>query len=224
MNANSNGNFHAHPRDPRHQCLIYEGAPSKQLPALAAMIQQKLAEGYRCLYLNSRPMVAGIRSQLAAMGMDVANETANARLVLSSEYTVLADGSFDVDLMLRKLEDALDQALEDGYKGLWATGDMSWEFGSHKNFQRLMEYEHRLEELFCERPELCGICQYHQDTLPREAPREALLTHQTIFINETLSRINPYYVPSGTANEQRATAAELDNVIIALHQLQNMES
>ncbi len=35
--------------------------------------------------------------------------------------------------MLHKLEDALDQALSDGYKGLWATGDMTWEFGSEKN-------------------------------------------------------------------------------------------
>ncbi len=41
-----------------------------------------------------------------------------------------ADGSFDVPMMLANLEEALDQALRDGYKGLWATGDMTWEFGS----------------------------------------------------------------------------------------------
>jgi hypothetical protein len=31
--------------------------------------------------------------------------------------------------MMAKLEDAVTQALADGYKGLWATGDMGWEFG-----------------------------------------------------------------------------------------------
>jgi hypothetical protein len=183
-------------RESRHQCLIYEGSPSQQLPALASMIVRKLDEGHRCLYLNSRPMVAGMRSCLAAKGVDVVSDVAKARLVLSSE-PASTDGDFDTDMMLDSLEDALDQALDDGYEGLWATGDMTWEFGSEKNLAKLMAYEYRLEELMLKRPELSGICQYHQDTLPREATRQALLTHPLIFVNETLSRVNPEYAPSG---------------------------
>jgi len=181
------------------------------------MIQRKLDENQRCLYLNSRPMV-GIRSCLAALGIDVQREIANTRLVLSSDSVASADGGFDVGLMLRSLEDALDQALGDGFKGLWATGDMTWEFGSEKIFAKLMEYEYRLEELFCRRHELCGICQYHQDTLPREVSRQALLTHRMIFVNETLSRLNPHYVPSALSNERLATNPELGQQITALRQ------
>ena len=187
-------------RESRHQCLIYEGSPSLQLPALAALIKRKLDEGHRCLYLNSRPMVAGLRSALAAIGIDVVGDVAKARLVLSSEPVTSADGDFNVGTMLDMLEEALDQTLSDGYVGLFATGDMTWEFGSEKNFAKLMDYEYRLEELMHKRPELCGICQYHQDTLPPEATQQALLTHRTLFINETLTRINPSYVPSGLAN------------------------
>lgn len=178
----------------RHQCLIYKGPPSIQLPALAAIIKQKLAEGHRCMYLNSRPMVAGMRSYLAAIGVDVAGDVDKAQLIFSSEPATDADGNFNIDSMLYKLEDALDQALSDGYKGLWATGDMTWEFGSEKNFSKLMEYERRLEILFQKRPALCGICQYHQDTLSPEAIQQGLMTHQTIFVNETLSRVNPHFV------------------------------
>jgi hypothetical protein len=197
MNGKSNGKLWLMESESRHQCLIYSGPPSQQLPALAAVIKRKLDEGYRCLYLNSRPMVSGVRSYLAAMGIDVESEVTKRRLVLSSETIASADGGFDSDMMLEKLEDALDQALSDGYTGLWATGDMTWEFGSEKNLAKLMDYEYRLEELMHERQELCGICQYHQDTLPREVTRNALLTHRTLFINETLSRVNPSYVPSG---------------------------
>ena len=184
----------------RHQCLVYKGPPSQQLPGLAAMMKRKLAEGHRCLYLNSRPMVAGIRSCLAAMDIDIEGAITNGNLVLSSESIVSVDGSFDVDLMLQKLEDALDQALSEGYAGLWATGDMTWEFGPDKDFSKLMEYEYRLEELMLKRPELCGICQYHQDTLPHEVMRQALQTHRALFINETLSHINPDYIPSRLPN------------------------
>jgi DcmR-like sensory protein len=210
-------------RESRHQCMIYEGAPSQKLPMLTAMIRQKLDEGYRCLYLNSAPMVAGVRSYLAATGTDVANEIAKARLVLSSEPTT-PGGGFDVDRMLFKLEDALDQALNDGYKGLWATGDITWEFGPEKDFSRLLEYEWRLEELFRKRPELCGICQYHRDTLPREAMRQGLLTHHTIFINETLSHINPHYTESGLSARQKATNPEMDEIVTALCQAEDMKS
>jgi hypothetical protein len=224
MNAKLNGKLRVLEREPRHQCLIYDGPPSKQLPAMAAVIKRMLDGGHRCLYLNSRPMVAGIKSCLASIGVDVVSEVAKARLVLSSESFTSVKGDFDIDVMLHKLEDALDQALKDGYIGLWASGDMTWELGSEKNFPKLMEYEHRLEELFCKRPELCGICQYHQDTLPREVTRGALLTHRMIFVNETLSRINPHYVPSALANEPMASNLDLDKMLTALRQLQSAKA
>jgi len=56
---------------PRHQCLIYKGSPSLQLSAIAALVRQKVNENYRCLYLNSPVMVAGMRCYLAAAGIDV---------------------------------------------------------------------------------------------------------------------------------------------------------
>jgi hypothetical protein len=188
---------------------------------LASMIKRKLGESYRCMYLNSRPMVASMRSCLAALGLDVVSELAKVRLVLSSDPAVSADGNFDIDSMLHKLEDAVEQALYDGYKGLWVTGDMTWEFGSEKNFAKLMEYEWRLEKMFQKLPGLQGICQYHHDTLPREVTRQGLLTHRTIFINETLSRINPHYVTSDILTDQTTRNPELDEMIHALCQSQN---
>jgi hypothetical protein len=72
----------------RHQCLIYEGAPSRHLPAVAAATLDKLQQNYRCLYLNSPPMVAGMRSYLAAAGVDVAHEVGKASLVLSAKRSL----------------------------------------------------------------------------------------------------------------------------------------
>jgi hypothetical protein len=179
----------------RHQCLVYEGSPVTYLPTLTALIVQKLKENYRCLYLNSPPMVAGMRSYLYAAGIDVPREVMKGCLVLSSNQGYLNHGGFDIDRMLGLLDDALDQALKDGYQGLWATGDMNWEFGPEKDFSKLLEYEWRLEEFFRTHPAISGICQYHTDVLPRDVVRQGLMTHQSIFINDTLSRLNPHYVP-----------------------------
>lgn len=185
----------------RHQCLIYEGAPSGSLSALAAVIRDKLNANHRCLYLNSPTMVAGMRSYLAAAGVDVQSCIAKGSLVLSSALDHLVDGSFHCEQMMRKLDDAVKQSLNDGYQGLWATGDMSWEFGPDKDFKKLLEYEMNLEKYFREQPCLSGICQYHVDALPREAVQQATLTHQSFFINNTLSRLNPDYLPPERVQE-----------------------
>lgn len=186
----------------RHQCLVYEGAPSAHLPALAAVIRDKLKENHRCLYLNSPAMVAGLRSYLFPAGVNASDEVMKGSLILSSEQGHLQNGRFDIDRMLRMLDHAVDQALANGYQGLWATGDMSWELGPEKDFSKLLEYEWRLEEYFQKQPALSGICQYHTDTLPLEVVRQGLLTHRAIFINETLSWLNSQYRERDTTSSK----------------------
>jgi hypothetical protein len=189
----------------QHRCLIYDGAPSLQLSVLAAVAVEYLRANYRCLYLNSPTMVAGMRTYLAAAGVEVATAVQRGALVLTSDQDHLIDGDFDVDRMLALLDHATKQALSDGYVGLWASGDMSWEFGAEKNLTKLLAYEVGLEELMRTQRALRGICQYHRDILPVEAVQVALYAHPTLFINETLSRLNPHYHQIGDSlNAARA--------------------
>ena len=178
---------------PRHQCLVYTGAPSTQLRALAVTMRERLEANWRCLYLNSPPMVAGISSALAAAGVDVEHERRKGSLLLVSDQSHLKDGRFDPDIMLGRLRTEIADALADGYVGLWASGDMTWEFGPERDFAKLAEYERGLEALFLAQPALSGICQYHADMLPDEAVHQALTLHPTLYVNETLSRLNAQY-------------------------------
>jgi len=116
-------------------------------------------------------MVAGIRSYLAAPGLNVAAQVDQRALILSSEQQHLIHGNFDVASMLAMLEEVVNGALNDGYVGLWATGDMGWDFGDEKNFDKLLEYEYGLEQIFRRFPQLSGVCQYHQGALPMDAVR-----------------------------------------------------
>jgi hypothetical protein len=197
----------------RHQCLIYTGAPSRHLSALAVTLRAKLWRNYRCLYLNSPPMVAGIRSYLAAAGIDVEAEIARGSLVLSAEQGHLIDGHFDVGRMISTLGIALEQALRDGFAGLWATGDMTWEMGPQKDFSRLMDYEWRLEEFMREHPEMSGICQYHAETLPREILRQGLLAHRSLFVNETLALVNPHFLRGEAYSAMAVQSAEVESAL-----------
>jgi hypothetical protein len=188
--------------------MIYDGAPSRTLPDLVTAIRQNLAGRMRCMYLNSPPMVAGLQSLLFAAGTDVHHELARGALVLACDHDHLVDGDFVVDDMIRMLESATEQSLRDGYAGLFATGDMTWEFGPRKDFSTLIDYEWRLEQLFRRQPALSGICQYHRELMPHHAVREGVVSHAVVFINATLTRLNPHYMPGRTPDERRTAAAD----------------
>jgi hypothetical protein len=179
---------------------------------------EKLKSNVRCLYLNSPTMVAGLRSYVAAGGVNVVSEVKKGSLILTSEQDHLKDGQFDVERMLRMLLEELGRARRDGYAGLWAVGDMLWEFGSEKNLEKLLEYECGLEEILQQEPELGGICQYHRDVLPANAIQAALYTHRSVYLNETLSRLNPFYLEPETLGHDGVTAASrVERMLGTLH-------
>jgi hypothetical protein len=196
----------------RHQCLIYQGSPSAQLTALASAARRKLQQNYRCMYLNSPAMVAAMCSFLAAAGIDVADQLSKGNLVLTSERQ-LSQGQFDADGMIDQLRKTLVQTKRDGYAGLWATGDMTWELGpGEMNFSQLLDYEWRPEQLFQEEPSFCGICQYHRDTLPREAMRFGLISHPALFLDDVPAAVNRHYVHP-EKYDRTATYAEMEAAI-----------
>lgn len=176
--------------------MIYTGRPQEHLRGLAVLMQERLHGNWRCLYLNSPAMVGEMARSLAAVGVDVEAALGRGDLVLTSARDHLLDGRFDVDRMIGILTETLAKAVGAGYRGLWATGDMSWEFGAEKNFSKLLEYEYALGRLFELQPCLSGVCQYHAQSLPTDVVQWGLRTHQAVYINESLTQENPYYAPS----------------------------
>jgi hypothetical protein len=118
--------------------------------------------------------------------------------------------------MISLLRDELTEALADGYRGLWATGDMTWEFGPERNFAKLADYEWQLENFFRHNPCLSGVCQYHVDTLPHELVRQGLAAHPALFVNETLSRINPHYLPETAIDAGGPSQGDIDRALAGL--------
>src|SRR6185312_1259575 len=184
----------AHGEVSRHKCLIYDGHPSEQLAVVVPLVMDGLKDHWRCLYLGSPEDIAMVESALAARGVDTALEKARRALVFSADRSHLDGGGFDPARMVAGLNALIDEALADGFGGLCATGDMRWEIGADENFEHLLDYEARLDQVIRDRP-LRGICQYHRATVPAKAVREALITHRSTFIGDSLNRDNLFYIP-----------------------------
>ena len=189
--------MHTHSESPdisRHKCLIYDGHPSEQLPVVLPLLEDGLEKNWRCLYLGNPEMVQMVDTALGSRGLDTKREVEKGALLLSSDRSHLAGGRFDPQAMIDGLVTLIDRAVGDGFEGLCATGDMRWELGDDHNFERLLEYEAKLEQVFRDRP-LRGICQYHRDVVPAQAIQDALATHQSAYIGAVLNSNNLFYIP-----------------------------
>jgi signal transduction histidine kinase len=178
----------------RHKCLIYDGHPSQQLPVVVPFLAAGLQTNWRCLYLGSPEMVQMVDGALRQRAVDTTSEMKRGALLFSSERGQLESGSFDPRAMVDGLCQLIDDATRDGFEGLCATGDMRWELGSDENFDRLVEYEALLEQIFREKP-LLGMCQYHRDVIPARTLRDALVTHRSTYIGDALNQDNLFYMP-----------------------------
>ena len=166
-------------------------------------MRDKLRQNFRCMFLDSAPMVIGMRLSLATAGVDVMSEMASGRLMLTSERNYLIRGRrFDAHRMMQGLAAALQEALNSGFEGLWATGNIGWELGPARDFSQLLEYEWQLEDFVREHPQFGGICQYHRDTLPRDAMIDCVLSHSTVFVDQTRMLMNPHVADPGTYQKQ----------------------
>ena len=178
----------------RHKCLVYDGDPAEQLPVVVPLLVEGLRDNWRCLYLGSPDAVRMVGTALDARGVEVERECDRGALSLSSDRGHLVGGRFDPIAMVDGLCTGIDDAVRAGFAGLCATGDMRWELGEDHNFDRLLEYEARLERVFRDKP-LRGICQYHRDILPPRAIRDALVTHSAAYIGGALNSENLFYIP-----------------------------
>ncbi len=190
-----------------HKCLVYDGHRSEPLPVVTPFLLEGLQNNWRCLYVGSPEVAQMVDQALVTKGVDTVHEVKRGALIFSSDRSHLADGVFEAGLMVDWLCNLIDGAVRDGFEGLCATGDMRWELGSDSNFDRLVEYEARLEQVFRDKS-LRGICQYRRGVVPAEAVRDALLTHRSAYIGAALNQDNLFYIPPELILESRSGSSK----------------
>ena len=174
----------------QHICALYETA-DEQLDVAATYLADGLARGERCLYVaSSVTALDALRDLLQSRGVDAgAAEAGRALLMMTSGEAHLADGAFDSERMLRLLNDALEEALNDGFAGLRTCGDMSWLLDEPPGADQVVEYEAVLNEFFRSARGL-GMCQYDVRRMPAYLLDEAAVTRHSSVVAAGRHRTN----------------------------------
>lgn len=174
-----------------HVCALYF-EPDQQLRAAVEYIREGLDRGERCLYVVGVHDLATFRAGLQAGGLDVAAEEARGALILLTKHEAhLASGTFSPTAMIEMLEKAVRDALDAGFAGLCAAGDMTWLLDEAPGSDRIAEYEARLNRFYASHRAL-GLCLY-QRSMPNILLDHCLATHELVRVDGPIVARNPFY-------------------------------
>jgi hypothetical protein len=191
-----------------HVCTLYSDR-DEQLKAAVQYIRDGLARGERCLYVVCEHTPDEFRDGLRAAGIDVeAEEGREALLLLTKHDGHLSGGCFDPDKMITMLHGAVKDALDAGFTGLCAAGDMSWLLDEAQGSERIAEYEARLNDFYPSSRAL-GLCLYNRTKLPPETIDHCLATHPHVRIDGEILLENPFYEAPEEAAARRSDGSGL---------------
>ena len=182
-----NGAEYEKPRTLRpgdHICSVYE-RDDELAELVAAFLVDGLARGERTWYVPSGDETDAIRSALKRRGVDIDKESERTALQLferSDTYAV--HGGFDPEQTMRVFNEAIELALNDGFKGFRAAAEMSWALDLEDGGAALIAYESLLRTLFSTSP-ATGLCLYDKRRMPTPWVRGALLTHPMVAVAGT---------------------------------------
>jgi chemotaxis family two-component system sensor kinase Cph1 len=195
-----------------HVCILFS-SPEEQLQAAVEYIRGGLSRGERCLWISCERPVADFRAGLKLAGIDVkAEETRGALLLLAKHEGHLKGGSFDPDRVIAMLHQAVKDALDDGFTGLCAGGDMNWLLDEAPGSERIAEYEARLNHFYASNHAL-GLCTYNVRTMPPAILDHCLATHRTVCVEGPILMENPFYELPEKAMSRIARPQDIDRKI-----------
>ena len=199
-----------------HICTIY-ASPEEQLQAAVEYIQAGLGRGERCLYVCGEHTPEQLRTALQTAGINVKEEEDRGALSLVTKGEAhLKDGHFNARNMISFLHQSVKEALDSGFTGLSAAGDMSWVSDGAPGTEQIVEYESCLNEFYANHRAL-GLCQYNRKSVPPQFLDHCIATHRFVRIEGAIALENPFYEePDVAVGRTAATESETQKKILKL--------
>ena len=176
-----------------HVCCIY-GNKEEKLSMLVEFMEIGLERNEKCLYVFDECSKEKLVERFKERGLEIDRLMDSGKFeFLTKRETYLKDGYFSPDKMFELLQDEQEKALDQGFSGLRATGEMTWFFTDTPGVEKLMEYESRLNE-FIQGKETVILCQYNENKFSADKLLDVIHTHPKVVINDFMYE-NHYYMP-----------------------------
>jgi two-component system, chemotaxis family, sensor kinase Cph1 len=192
-----------------HACIIYS-TRRELVGAVGAYLTDGLHRGEQCWYAAaSEDELAEVRAALLSSDIDVAgSEQRDALRLIRAERLYLAEGTFDPERMLRRLNEAIAAAVTKGFAAFRLAAEMSWALDARAADDLVIEYEALVGTLFTTSGAR-GLCFYHRDRMPANVLDGSLTVHPLAGVDGELGT-NPFFRPKPSTDSHTAQSRDLE--------------
>ncbi len=178
----------------QHLGLIYN-THHEWKETVVPFIKLGLEKGEKCVYIWDSSQDNKLLEYLKKEGVEVSSYEKSGQLVILDESeTYTKDGDFEPTTMIHLLITEAQKALDDGFKALRISGEISRVLEDQSELEKLLEYENRLNQDFFPHYPCLALCQYDLQKFHPEIIKGAVMTHPYL-IKEGEIYKNFYHVP-----------------------------
>lgn len=176
-----------------HLCCLYE-SEEEHRALLTPFLRQGLEGGEKVLYIVDVHKVETVLDYLRKDALEVEPFLKSEQLgILTADDAYMKEETFDPDGMIALLGNKTERALSEGYSALRVTGEMTWVLRGVPKFERVIEYEAKLNK-FLPNTKCLAICQYDRRRFSSKVLLDILSTHPIAVIGTEVYD-NFYYIP-----------------------------
>jgi PAS domain S-box-containing protein len=164
----------------------------EMLAQVVPYVKAGLLNGERCIYVADEHEQHTIAAALARGGIDVDREADAQRLVFWNRHHYRQPGEFDLKTMLNFVNHTLDDALEDGHRGIRLAVEMSWTINNGVDEYQLVRWEDLINTISHPGSKVSFLCQYNSRLLSSDLVKKAVYVHPTVVLGRAVCP-NLYY-------------------------------
>jgi len=170
----------------KHVCLYFRN-PLEQWEAFRHYFLDHYRAGLPTTYLHHASSRDDIMGRVRDEGID-AQDAVNRGLLrmVPARDSYLRQGVFSADFMISFMRLIMVRLRADGFQKSLVTGEMDWFFSDTPGVEDIHAYEHRLNGLLDEHPEVTVVCQYDITRFDGEGVLKACGTHPIVHLDGRL--------------------------------------
>ncbi len=175
-----------------HACYIYDDEIQRD-KVISKFIKAGFIKGEKVAYFTDNKDPDEVIDWLINMGIKIPKDNNNEQFSITyAQNTYCPNKKFTPDEMLDYLRTFYQKVLNEGYSGVWISGEMSWALRGILGSERLMEYEALVNNVLQNRS-ITAICQYDARRFDGVAILNVLKVHPMIIVHGQIVQ-NPYFM------------------------------
>lgn len=190
-----------------HLILVYQ-EKLEWLTAVANFILAGLENNEKCIYVGGEYSEQLIKEVLREEKLEP-EELINKGQLLFLDRDNLYDRELASEKMIEVFQKEAEQALKAGYGTLNVTGEIDWILESKNSFEKIIDYEKKVDENLFEKYPIKALCRYNLETFNDKLIKNLIELHPFLVWKSKLYQ-NPYYINLDSFNSDNLFKKELE--------------